>query len=189
MQHYKIMTILSVFFKFISPKHTRACSSSKAGKSVWYSSKTSKQVQCIETVAAQSADCMACSLQTARCSLQTARGFQIAWNIYTNMITRVINIHYRLASPSTEKILSTECHINATASRWKSCFRKQQWLWPGIPVRYREKKTANFKFQSANCTRNDQSAEVKSRQWLQPCTQCVSLNARTVSSTYKLLSK
>ena len=45
------MTILSVFLEVISPKHT------------------------------QSADCMACSLQTARCSLQTARGFQIAWNI------------------------------------------------------------------------------------------------------------
>ena len=29
MQHYKIMTILSVFFEVISPKHTRACSSLK----------------------------------------------------------------------------------------------------------------------------------------------------------------
>ena len=46
----------------------------------------------IETALAQSADYMACSLQTARppcnlqtarCSLQTARGFQIAWNIDT----------------------------------------------------------------------------------------------------------
>ena len=44
----------------------------------------------IGTALAQSADCMACSLQTARppcnlqtarCGLQTARGFQIAWNI------------------------------------------------------------------------------------------------------------
>ena len=41
-------------------------------------------VHAIETVAEQSADCMACSLQTARCSLQTARGFQIAWNIHTD---------------------------------------------------------------------------------------------------------
>ena len=48
------MTILSVFFEVISPKHIRACSSSKR----WPR-----------------------SLQTARCSLQTARGFQIAWNI------------------------------------------------------------------------------------------------------------
>ena len=32
-------------------------------------------------MAAQFADSMACSLQTARCSLQTARGFQIAWNM------------------------------------------------------------------------------------------------------------
>ena len=60
-QHYKIMTILSVFFEVISPKHTRA----------W-------------TALAQSADCMACSLQTAPCSLQTARGFQIARNMYTS---------------------------------------------------------------------------------------------------------
>ena len=48
------MTILSVFFVVISPKHTRACSSLKQ----WPR-----------------------SLQTAQCSLQTARGFQIAWNI------------------------------------------------------------------------------------------------------------
>ena len=44
------MTILSVFFEVISPKHTRACSSLKR----WPR------------------------------SLQTARGFQIAWNIYTS---------------------------------------------------------------------------------------------------------
>ena len=50
------MRILSVFFEVISPKHTRACSSLKR----WPR-----------------------SLQTAWCSLQTARGFQIAWNIYT----------------------------------------------------------------------------------------------------------
>ena len=47
------MTILSVFFEVISPKHTRARSSLKQ----WPRSR-----------------------QTARCSLQTARGFQIAWN-------------------------------------------------------------------------------------------------------------
>ena len=38
-------------------------------------------MQFIETVAAQSADCMACSLQTAR-------GLQIAWNNYVRVCMR-----------------------------------------------------------------------------------------------------
>ena len=76
------MTILSVFFEVISPKHTRACSSSKAGKSVWYSSKTSKQVQCstrhwnggravCRLHGMQSADCTA-TVQSADCTVQSA---------------------------------------------------------------------------------------------------------------------
>ena len=112
-------------------------------------------VHAIETVAAQSADCMACSLQTARppcslqtarCSLQTARGFQIAWNITIIIVSLVedILVRFQIRKPRPCVLFFRFRFGCSFLKILPSIMRRHNSLPPLVPSIWKVTKAASF---------------------------------------------